>query len=257
LEDNINKYEFGFLGAKFRVHKDWKHFFENICLECIEKNIRRDKITPSKENIFKVFEKLGPKDIKVVIIGQDPYPQPNIATGRAFEVKELNSWLIPFRQATLRNILKMLYNWHDSKKNKKASRLEKIEIIKNAIEKKDYNILPPDKVFDYWEKQKIFLLNFALTYRMGNCDSGDSHLMYWKDFNYKLVRCLSKINKNIVWLLFGKVNEENNWIIKQNAFYIAHPSDRRGINPKDLEKIRQFFDISVKKHKIDWLGGNL
>ncbi|OGS45151.1 MAG: hypothetical protein A2539_08850 [Elusimicrobia bacterium RIFOXYD2_FULL_34_15] len=250
-------YKFKFLGTEFQIHKDWKYFFESVCLECIEKNIERDKITPHKENIFRIFEKLSPKDIKVVIIGQDPYPQPNIATGRAFEVKGLNSWFTPFRQSTLRNILKMLYNWHKSKANSKASRLEKIEIIKNAIEKKDFDILSPDKIFDCWEKQKVFFLNFALTFKMNNSKNQDSHILYWQTFNHELVKYLTKVNKNIVWLLFGKVNEQNAKIIKKNVFYIAHPSDRRGINPADLKKICNFFDTTVKKHKIQWLGGIL
>ena len=78
------------------VENDWKSFFEEemnkeYFLELKEKLKEREKesiIFPQKEDIFNIYKMLNPSDIKVVIIGQDPYHGENQAHGLSFSVKE-------------------------------------------------------------------------------------------------------------------------------------------------------------------------
>ena len=119
-----------FLGKEIKVNPDWKKFFEREdikkCIGCIESQIKErikngEIITPDPKsknkdvNVFKIFRKLSTKNIKVVILGQDPYPKKGAATGRAFEVGKIKeydkliSWKQPFGcHSSLCNLLKLL-----------------------------------------------------------------------------------------------------------------------------------------------------
>lgn len=106
---NINFSKSVFLNPiKEKICDNWFEFIDNNykSLQSIEKKIgtNPENFTPQKNNVLR-FLKLDPVKIKVVILGQDPYPQPSIATGRAFEVKNLKSWSQKFRNASLKNIL--------------------------------------------------------------------------------------------------------------------------------------------------------
>ena len=88
------------------VHDSWKPIFHPLLerIESIFLNIADDAICPSRENVFAAFR--YPVDsIKVVIIGQDPYPNARHATGLAFSVPaDVRS--LP---ASLRNIFRELH----------------------------------------------------------------------------------------------------------------------------------------------------
>lgn len=66
---------------------DWADFFKKQSIEGLMEKLDKESATiyPSPENVFKVFE-LSPQDIKVVILGQDPYYNPGQANGLTFSV---------------------------------------------------------------------------------------------------------------------------------------------------------------------------
>lgn len=133
------------------------------------------KYYPEKENIFRVF-KTPVNKVKVVILGQDPYPNPGDAIGLSF-VNGTSK--VP---ASLRIIKQELNN----------EGFENVDIHK-------------------WEQQGVFLLNTALTVESGKAGS---HLKYWQNFTQNVVRFLSYTNPTI-WLLWGKKAQEyKNFIYK-------------------------------------------
>ena len=107
---------FNFLGAlgTQTSHSSWCSFFNNPQIQnkllTIGKKIGSG-VTPPASNIFKIFQK-DLANCKVVILGQDPYPQLGVATGRAFEVGNISCWKQLKQNASLRNILKLLYKNH-------------------------------------------------------------------------------------------------------------------------------------------------
>ena len=93
------------------IHSDWKGFLTNEnqqLLQQIENTIANGTFTPPANCVLRFME-MPLSAIKVVILGQDPYPQPGVATGRAFEVGTLQSWNDPFKNISLKNILRALY----------------------------------------------------------------------------------------------------------------------------------------------------
>ena len=70
------------------VHESWKEFLDdNIgVLQEVVEQIRKESCSPTEPKKILRFLKQDLAEIKVVILGQDPYPYPNFATGRAFEV---------------------------------------------------------------------------------------------------------------------------------------------------------------------------
>ena len=91
--------------AQFNIHPEWLKLFP-LEFEAAFKVVESVKnFAPAKENIFKAFQ-VVPSSIKVVIVGQDPYPNSEDAVGLAFSVQN-NRKVLP---GSLRNIKKELEN---------------------------------------------------------------------------------------------------------------------------------------------------
>ena len=102
---------------KIKIHNDWKTFLSKEIVQLInqiESEISEKDFTPPAEKVLRFLE-LPLKSAKIIILGQDPYPQPGVATGRAFEVGTLKSWNEPFKNISLKNILRALYKAYSGK----------------------------------------------------------------------------------------------------------------------------------------------
>lgn len=132
-----------------------------------------NNIFPKVDDIFNVFSMpLG--DIKVVILGQDPYPKPNQATGWAFAVNPPTH-----KPASFRIIEEELWNeYHD---------------VEGVI---PYSL---DSTLKPWIDQGVFLLNTALTVREGQ---PNSHQDNWKGFIKGVIEIISK-EVTPIWMLWG------------------------------------------------------
>lgn len=192
------------MNPKENIHESWKPIIpllhqEPLCTlsEQILPNI---SYQPKAENIFKVFN-IPVQDVKVVILGQDPYPTPGDAIGRAFAVSEDRK--IP---ASLRIIREEILNSCGS----------------NSFQQ---NTGENWKTLQHWEKQGVLLLNTALTVESGKAGS---HLKYWEDFTKRIISFISSTNP-CIWLIWGK---------KAEAFipYINHAPFR--VKGYDLETIK-------------------
>ncbi|MBO5530006.1 MAG: uracil-DNA glycosylase, partial [Bacilli bacterium] len=159
-------------------HNDWdevlkdelqKDYFKNLLNEV--NNLYKEKIIyPPKKDVFNAF-RLSYKDIKVVILGQDPYHGDGEAHGFAFSC--LKTPIPP----SLKNIYKELY--------------DDLGIEKNML---DGNLFP-------WVKQGVMLLNTGLTVEK---DKPNSHKnLDWHIFTDEVIRKLNERDKPVVFILWG------------------------------------------------------
>ena len=173
--------------------KPWRELLkdEEQLIDGIESKISKENCNPEQEKIFKAFQ-INPENIKVVILGQDPYPNKEYADGLAFSIPASKE-KIP---ASLRNILR---EYQD-----------------------DLNI-PPRVNGDLiaWVEDGVFLLNTILTCRSG--DSLSHENIGWEKFTDQVLR--SVVHSGTVGILWGKRAQsyahlfDNRMVIES-----AHPS---------------------------------
>ncbi len=205
------------------IHSSWNGFvhlaFEELLI--IENEIfKKGNYTPQEDKILR-FLTLDLTKCKIVILGQDPYPQNGIATGRAFEVGTLKSWHDKFSNISLKNILRAIYYAYCNDYLKYSEITNKIVDTPLLFNEERFEILPPNKLFINWEEQGVLLLNTSFT-----CEIGfpGSHSSIWKVFTLKLLDYISKANANLIWFLWGNHAIEITSSIKIDKMYISmHP----------------------------------
>jgi uracil-DNA glycosylase len=152
-------------------------------------------------DIFNAFKKTPYKSIKAVILGQDPYHEPNQAHGLCFSVKE-GIKLPP----SLVNIYKEM--------------------------KSDLGIIQPNKGdLTKWAEEGILLLNTTLTVRRGQANSHKN--CGWTWFTDEVIKLLSNRNEPIVFILWGGNARSKKALINKNKHFIiesAHPSPLSAYN---------------------------
>jgi len=175
--------------------------------DIIEKREQEGKITlPYRKDIFRVFHICPVDKVKVVIFGQDPYPDilsdgnPR-AQGLSFSVSET---------ANIPKSLTMIF-----------------KELTNSIEdfvKPKYGDLTP------WVKQGVFLLNSSLTVELG---APASHGKIWFGFILKVITEILNNNKNVIFLLWGEhAKNFGNYInSKYTQLFCPHPATRNGKKP--------------------------
>ena len=172
-----------------------KPYFKSI-FEYLAKRTNKGKtIYPPKEEIFNALKLTPFKDIKAVIIGQDPYHGPDQAHGLAFSVKDGIK-----TPPSLQNIYKEL--------------------------KDDLNIEIPDSGnLEDWAKQGVLLLNTSLTVERGQPQS-HSHIG-WQEFTNHIIEVINKHPEPVVFLLWGAHAQRKRELIdeqKHKVLTAAHPS---------------------------------
>lgn len=230
-------------------HPSWENFLtEDIRneIEIIENSIKNESINPEPENVLR-FLNNDLYSVKVVILGQDPYPEKNRATGRAFEVDDLEEWTDKFRQVSLKNMIRLIYKSYNHIEN--YSEIKKFSDIQKEIISGKFKILPPSQIFKSWEKQGVLLLNTYLTVKSGETGS---HIKLWENFSEELLKYISSHNPNIRWFLWGRQAEEKSVYITSGVKYISrHPMMCSDKYDDDFLKSNCFKDTM---NEINWLG---
>jgi uracil-DNA glycosylase len=158
-----------------------------------------DEIFPKKESVFNALVQTPLQQVKVVLLGQDPYHSPGLAQGLAFSIPQhipANSRTYP---SSLRNIYKALF-------------LDGFETL-------------PHGNLSSWAEQGVLLLNTCLTVRQGN---PHSHQTWgWDLLTNALISELSK-QRAMIWMLWGKVAQKKAELISPNQEHLilkaSHPS---------------------------------
>lgn len=158
-------------------------------------------IYPPMNDIFNSLRYADYNNIKAVIIGQDPYHEPNQAHGLAFSVKKGNP--IP---PSLKNIYKEIES--------------------------DLGIAPPSHgELTQWAKQGVLLLNNALTVRRGQANSHRGK--GWEKFTDAVIKKVNQKSEPVVYLLWGANAREKTKLINNPNHLIltaAHPSPLSAFN---------------------------
>jgi uracil-DNA glycosylase len=183
------------------------------------------EIYPAAGDELKALELVPFEQVRVVILGLDPYPTPGQATGLAFSV--------PRSDAPLPIGLRS---------------------IRAAMANDGY---PPPQHGDLtgWTKQGVLLLNRALTFER-NQKSG-AHLGIWQGFTDEVIRVLNERDKRVVFVLWGNAAQKVEPLITQKQHRVVtapHPSSRgehrrRFQTARTFRKVNRLLDTS-----IDWSG---
>lgn len=178
-----------------------KEYFKEI-MEFIDEEYSSKTIYPPKDEIFNAFKFTPLSEVKVVILGQDPYHEKGQAHGLAFSTPEGRP--IP---RSLKNIFKEIEN--------------------------EYSYPIPDSgCLEKWAKQGVFLLNTVLTVREGEANSHSD--CGWQNFTDSIIKILNDQSQPIVFLLWGKQAEKKRELLTNPNHLVlvtSHPSPfsaRRG-----------------------------
>jgi uracil-DNA glycosylase len=231
------------------VHPDWDDFLTTkvqVKINDIDREISKSSYTPSPEKVLR-FLTLPLSAVKIIIVGQDPYPQVGVATGRAFEVGTLKSWNEPFNNVSLKNILRAIYKAY-------TGEVKKFNELRAKFDN-EFPVLPPNKLFINWEDQGVLLLNTCFTCEIGK--SG-SHKKIWEDFSADLFSYINKFNNKINWFLWGAhAVEATKKMQLLNYVRIMHPMmcfNKSGRESDFLYGNINCFELF--KNEINWTGYN-
>jgi uracil-DNA glycosylase len=200
---------------------DWKNLSVFLA-----KERSKETIFPEKEKVFQAFKRTAFTDVKVVIVGQDPYHSEGQANGLAFSVTS-GMKLAP----SLKNIMKEL----------------KADVNSSVGQSGDLTS---------WADQGVFLLNTCLTVREGQPGSHQNH--GWERFTDAVISVLSSQKSKIVFILWGKHAQSKVDLIDSNRHLILcapHPSPfsaRKGFFGCKHFSLTNEYLLNSDREPIDW-----
>lgn len=230
------------------AHPAWSDFLDHNTVEMLEgiEACLGEDINPRKQNVLR-FLTVDPGQVRVTILGQDPYPEPGAATGRAFEVGTLKSWHQPFRQVSLKNIVRLVYKTY--KHIEDYSDIPTFSKILPEIADGRFALESPDKLFEAWERQGVLLLNVWLS---SSPSMPGAHRRIWHPFSVRLLNWLSRTYPDLVWFLWGKnVIFYKSEILSGTLMESRHPMMCSSAYPDDFLK-SDCFKNTMKI--INWMG---
>lgn len=169
--------------------------FDKILDNLVQERDAGKRFTPPLKYTFRAFEECPEKELKVVMIGQDPYPHMGVADGIAF-----SCGLTGKTQPSLKNMFE-------------------------AIEETVFQGYPThqDPDLTRWANQGVLMLNSALTTQI---DKVGTHYNIWKDFIMYVLDMLSLTNSGLIFVLLGAKAQELESVIGQNHYILkaSHPA---------------------------------
>ena len=215
-----------------RIEPSWKQqlqeefdkpYFEKL-VTFVKDEYKRAHVLPLGHQIFHIFNSF--EKVKVVILGQDPYPNPGQYYGVCFSVPD--GVAIP---GSLSNIFKEIHQ----------------DLGKP---------IPTSGNLDRWVAQGVFPLNSVLTVRAH--ETGSHRNMGWEIFTDAVIRKLSEKRENLIFMLWGSYAKEKLSLIDSNKHLVlttVHPSPRSAeygfFGCKHFSKANAFLH-SKGIEEIDW-----
>ena len=193
--------------------------------EKVKEEYQTTKCFPPKNLIFRAIELTPFEEVKVVIIGQDPYHNDNQANGLCFSVSDKVT-----APPSLKNIFKELED--------------------------DLGIKKTSNELEMWAKQGVLLLNATLTVRAHEANSHKD--LGWEQFTDFIIKEISDKKENVVFVLWGAFAQKKAGLIDASKHFIiqsVHPSPlsaRKGFfGSRPFSKINQFLEEKGKE-PINW-----
>ncbi|WP_070962620.1 uracil-DNA glycosylase [Vibrio sonorensis] len=210
------------------IGKEKEQDYFRQTMEFVEKERQSGKVIfPPANDVFNAFSATEFQDVKVVILGQDPYHGPNQAHGLCFSV--LPGIKTP---PSLANMYKEL-----------AADIEGFQI-------------PSHGYLQSWAKQGVLLLNTVLTVEQGKAHSHSK--TGWEAFTDKIIAALNENNEGIIFLLWGAHAQKKGKIVNRERHCVLtapHPSPlsaHRGFfGCQHFSKANELLEQQGKK-PIDW-----
>lgn len=205
-----------------------KDYFQDLLLFLDRERNQGKEIFPQKEHVFSAFEYTEFDDVKVVILGQDPYHGPNQAHGLAFSVQP--GIKVP---PSLANIYKEL-----------ESDIEDFEI-------------PDHGYLASWAEQGVLLMNTVLTVEQGKAHSHAGS--GWEIFTDHIIDVINKHQNGVIFLLWGAHAQRKGKNINKDNHYVLsapHPSPlsayRGFLGCHHFSEVNKILEKENKK-TINWL----
>lgn len=171
-----------------------KPYFQSL-IQFVKSEYQSRQVFPKGSNIFRAFDSAPFQDVKVVILGQDPYHGPGQANGLCFSVNE--GVRIP---PSLLNIYKEVETNTGEKVNRSGD-------------------------LNRWAEQGVLLLNATLTVRAH--EAGSHQHKGWEEFTDAAIRALNEHKSGIVYMLWGSYAQKKGSIIDGDSNLVLkspHPS---------------------------------
>jgi uracil-DNA glycosylase len=202
-----------------------KNYFQEL-MKFLDSEYRTQTVYPARENIFSALKAVSFEEVKVVILGQDPYHGKNQAHGMSFSVQK--GVRIP---PSLKNIYKELHE--------------------------DLGIAAPDHGFLMeWAHEGVLLLNAVLTVRESQANSHKGK--GWERFTDQVISRLNEREKPVIFILWGRHAEQKEQLITNERHYILkspHPSPfsaRKGFfGSRPFSKVNEIL-TEMGEEKINW-----
>lgn len=192
-----------------------KPYFSKL-IAAVDEEYASHTVYPPKDKLFAALSLVPFEEVKVVILGQDPYHEKGQANGMAFAVNEG----IPFPPSLI-NIYKEIES--------------------------DLGVKPhPVGTLMGWAKQGVLLLNTVLSVRAGVAFSHAS--LGWQEFTDSIILRLNKRDKPVVYILWGAGAIAKRKIISPRSYVITSP------HPSPLSAYRGFFGSKPFSKANDYLA---
>lgn len=197
---------------------------------------------PHQSKIFKAFE-INKKDLKVIIVGQDPYPVPDVATGLAFAIEETNDDIPPSLQIIIDELALSYYN----------------DIT--------FDIDRIDRTMQHWVDQGVMMLNSSLSVDsfkpegLDDLTRNGTHSNYWRvTLMESLFEELNKSDEQYIFAFFGQKAQYYAKFIDETRHIIYktyHPVADYRLGKEMFRGSKVFNNINnslsyLKKDIIEW-----
>lgn len=221
--------------GEIKLRPEWKELltqefgkpYFNELREKVRQAYVQGRVHPKPGELFRAFDLVAPSEVKVVILGQDPYHTPGVAHGLAFSTDSKNP--IP---PSLLNIFKEIEAEYGRPVNRS-----------------------PD--LTRWATQGVLLLNASLSVASGQANSHES--FGWHRFTDAAIKALSDQETHIVFMLWGAFAGKKEHLIDWDTHLIlksAHPSPlsaHRGFLGNGHFKAANEYLREMGRGEIDWV----
>lgn len=202
-----------------------KPYFENL-VHFVRSEYKKFTVYPPGREIFSAFDRCSFDNVKVVIIGQDPYHGPGQANGLCFSV-------------------------HDGIR-KPPSLLNIFKELKDDVGSE----IPGSGNLERWADQGVLLLNATLTVRANT--AGSHQNKGWEQFTDSVIELISREKEGIVFILWGSYAQKKGQVIDTSKHFViqsAHPSpfaaDRGFFGSRPFSRTNEYLK-NIGKTEIDW-----